>query len=263
MRSSSVAVSAVVALAITTGSAQATTFALGPPRPPVSNLSPFPAGLRRSRRGEHRQLRLPERRGGDARRGQSPQPRTTSWASGNRTAGTTAARTATGRATRTNGGMSWVYSAPAFSQAAPAAPVPNTVGTLSAPTDPWVSVQPEWAAARHLPVLRQLHATQRCPRRNIRTAAARPGARRGSWRFDDPRALGNNFNDKETLTADPFNPSLVYATWQRIVSPSERVSQEGLQQRRQLPLGGVVHALDQRRRVVGAGAGHLPPRAAS
>ena len=45
-------------------------------------------------------------------------------------------------------------------------------------------------------------------------------------RFDNPRALGNNFNDKETLTADPFNPSLVYATWQRIVSPSERSAQQ-------------------------------------
>ena len=45
-------------------------------------------------------------------------------------------------------------------------------------------------------------------------------------RFDNPRAVGNNFNDKETLTADPFNSSLVYATWQRIVSPSERAAQE-------------------------------------
>jgi hypothetical protein len=45
-------------------------------------------------------------------------------------------------------------------------------------------------------------------------------------RFDNPRAVGNNFNDKETLTADPFDASLVYATWQRIVSPSERSAQE-------------------------------------
>jgi hypothetical protein len=45
-------------------------------------------------------------------------------------------------------------------------------------------------------------------------------------RFDNPRAVGNNFNDKETLTADPFDASLVYATWQRIVSPSERAAQE-------------------------------------
>jgi hypothetical protein len=43
-------------------------------------------------------------------------------------------------------------------------------------------------------------------------------------RFDNPRALGNNFNDKETLTADPGDADLVYATWQRIVSPSESAS---------------------------------------
>ena len=43
-------------------------------------------------------------------------------------------------------------------------------------------------------------------------------------RFDNPRAIGNAFNDKETLTADPFNSNLVYATWQRIISPSEQVS---------------------------------------
>ena len=42
-------------------------------------------------------------------------------------------------------------------------------------------------------------------------------------RFDNPRALGNSFNDKETLTADP-STRLVYATWQRIVSPSENSS---------------------------------------
>jgi len=46
-------------------------------------------------------------------------------------------------------------------------------------------------------------------------------------RFDNPRAVGNAFNDKETLTADPFNSSLVYATWQRIISPSETTSQQG------------------------------------
>ena len=46
-------------------------------------------------------------------------------------------------------------------------------------------------------------------------------------RFDNPRAVGNAFNDKETLTADPSTSSLVYATWQRIISPSERYSRTG------------------------------------
>ncbi len=32
-------------------------------------------------------------------------------------------------------------------------------------------------------------------------------------RYDNPRAVGNNFNDKETLTADPLEASHVYAVW--------------------------------------------------
>jgi hypothetical protein len=45
-------------------------------------------------------------------------------------------------------------------------------------------------------------------------------------KFDTSRAgfpLGNNFNDKESLTADPTDPSgnLVYAVWDRFVSPNE------------------------------------------
>ncbi len=45
-------------------------------------------------------------------------------------------------------------------------------------------------------------------------------------KFDTSRTgipLGNNFNDKESLTADPTDPSgnLVYAVWDRFVSPNE------------------------------------------
>ena len=37
--------------------------------------------------------------------------------------------------------------------------------------------------------------------------------------------LGNNFNDKESLTADNTDPTgnLVYAVWDRLVSPNENV----------------------------------------
>jgi hypothetical protein len=34
----------------------------------------------------------------------------------------------------------------------------------------------------------------------------------------------NVFNDKQTITADPANPNLVYAVWDRLVFPSERAS---------------------------------------
>ena len=43
-------------------------------------------------------------------------------------------------------------------------------------------------------------------------------------RFDNPRALGNNFNDKESITADPGDSRLVYAVWDRLVSPSQHSS---------------------------------------
>ena len=76
-------------------------------------------------------------------------------------------------------------------------------------------------------------------------------------RFDNPRAVGNNFNDKETLTADPFDSSLVYATWQRIVSPSEQTSAKGYENAASFYSDGVVRAVDEWWSVLGAGAVHL------
>ena len=43
-------------------------------------------------------------------------------------------------------------------------------------------------------------------------------------RFDNPRVLGNNFNDKESITADPTDSRFVYAVWDRLISPSEHSS---------------------------------------
>ena len=97
---------------------------------------------------------------------------------------------------------------------------------LPAGDGPLAVVQPERPFARDLTRLRQLDGAKRGTRGLFRR---RRGdlERAADLRFDNPRAVGNNFNDKETLTADPFDPSLVYATWQRIVSPSERASQKG------------------------------------
>ena len=119
-----------------------------------------------------------------------------------------------------NGGTTWAKSAPAFSRCAGG--VGNTGGYQRA-TDPWLSFSPNG----------RLHAItigfdNSTARNAILAAFSDTGG--ATWsaprvlRFDNPRAVGNNFNDKETLTADPFNSSLVYATWQRIVSPSERAS---------------------------------------
>ena len=87
-------------------------------------------------------------------------------------------------------------------------------------TDPWVSYGP--GGRLHAVALVFDNST---PRNAVLAAYSDDDG--ATWsaprelRFDNPRALGNNFNDKETLTADPGDPDYVYATWQRIVSPSE------------------------------------------
>jgi hypothetical protein len=58
------------------------------------------------------------------------------------------------------------------------------------------------------------------------SADADPRCAATHTRFDTSRAgipIGNNFNDKESLTADPTDTSgnLVYAVWDRVVSPNE------------------------------------------
>jgi hypothetical protein len=124
-----------------------------------------------------------------------------------------------------DGGTTWAHSAPAFSRCAGGAGLGNA-GDYQRATDPWLSFSPNG----------RLHAIglvfdNSTPRNAVLAAYSDTGG--ATWstpriiRFDNPRALGNNFNDKETLTADPFDSRLVYATWQRIVSPSERVSPRG------------------------------------
>jgi hypothetical protein len=122
-----------------------------------------------------------------------------------------------------NGGLTWSQSAPRFSNCAGGT---GDAGGYQRATDPWLSFSPNG----------RLHAISlsfdnSTARNAVLAAYSDTGG--ATWsaprivRFDNPRAIGNGFNDKETLTADPFDASLVYATWQRIVSPSERVSQEG------------------------------------
>ena len=124
-----------------------------------------------------------------------------------------------------DGGLTWAYSAPRFSRCAGGAGLGNA-GDYERATDPWLSFSPNG----------RLHAIglvfdNSTPRNAVLAAFSDNGG--ATWssprivRFDNPRALGNAFNDKETLTADPFDSSLVYATWQRIVSPSEKVSARG------------------------------------
>jgi hypothetical protein len=130
-----------------------------------------------------------------------------------------------------DGGLTWTRSSPLFSTCAGGTPTSAVQGTTGAPrpsdyeraTDPWVSYGPDGRV--HAVSLSFDNST---PRNAILAAFSDDDG--ATWsapreiRFDNPRALGNNFNDKETLTADPTDADFVYATWQRIVSPSERAS---------------------------------------
>jgi hypothetical protein len=121
-----------------------------------------------------------------------------------------------------DGGLTWALSVPQFSRCAGGAGL-GDAGNYERATDPWLSFSPNG----------RLHAISigfdnSTARNAILAAFSDDGGE--SWstprilRFDNPRAVGNNFNDKETLTANPFDSSRVYATWQRLVSPSERAS---------------------------------------
>jgi BNR repeat-like domain len=122
-----------------------------------------------------------------------------------------------------NGGASWSYSIPHFSRCAGGTAANG--GDYGRSSDPWVSWAPNgdlWAISL---------SVDRTTTRNA-VLVSKMAAGSNTWtepttvRFDTSRAgipLGNNFNDKESLTADRTDPSgnLVYAVWDRIVSPNE------------------------------------------
>jgi hypothetical protein len=97
-------------------------------------------------------------------------------------------------------------------------------GDFGRSSDPWVSWAPNgdlWSISL---------SVDRTTTRNA-VLVSKMAAGSSTWtepttvKFDTSRAgipLGNNFNDKESLTADPTDPSgnLVYAVWDRIVAPN-------------------------------------------
>jgi len=122
-----------------------------------------------------------------------------------------------------NGGGAWSYSWPHFSRCAGGTAANG--GDFGRSSDPWVSWAPNgdlWSISL---------SVDRTTTRNAVLVSKMP-AGSSTWtepttvRFDTSRAgipLGNNFNDKESLTADRTDRSgnLVYAVWDRIVSPNE------------------------------------------
>src|SRR5437773_7401469 len=122
-----------------------------------------------------------------------------------------------------DGGSSFAYSFPHFSVCAGGAALNG--GDFGRSSDPWVSWAPNgdlWAIS--------LSVDRTTPRNAVLAARMRHGS--STWsepftlKFDNSRTgipLGNNFNDKESLTADPTDATgnLVYAVWDRFTSPNE------------------------------------------
>src|SRR3954447_25903951 len=122
-----------------------------------------------------------------------------------------------------SGGSSFASSWPHFSNCAGGTPANG--GDFGRSSDPWVSWAPNgdlWSIS--------LSIDQTTPRNAILVSRMRHDE--STWsepttlKFDAAKAgipQGNNFNDKESLTADPTDASgnLVYAVWDRVVSPNE------------------------------------------
>jgi hypothetical protein len=122
-----------------------------------------------------------------------------------------------------NGGASFAYSAPHFSICAGGTAANG--GDFGRSSDPWVSWAPNgdlWSISL---------SVDRTTTRNA-VLAARMAHGATTWsepftlKFDTSKAgvpIGNNFNDKESIAADPTDASgnHVYAVWDRFVSPNE------------------------------------------
>lgn len=133
-----------------------------------------------------------------------------------------------------DGGTSWAYSAPHFSNCAGGAPANG--GDYGRSSDPWVSWAPNgdlWSIA--------IGVDRTTPRNAVLASRMRHGTT--SWsepfvlRADASRTgvpLATNFNDKESLTADPtdVDGNLVYAVWDRLVAPSSNAPLPALEHTR-------------------------------
>jgi hypothetical protein len=129
-----------------------------------------------------------------------------------------------------DGGANWAYSIPHFSNCAGGTAANG--GDFGRSSDPWVSWAPNgdlWAISLSVDLTTTRNAVLAARMRHGESTWSEPFV----LKFDTSKAglpLGNNFNDKESLTADPTDPSgnLVYATWDRFVSPNENAPLEAL-----------------------------------
>jgi hypothetical protein len=119
-----------------------------------------------------------------------------------------------------DGGQTWSHSAPKFSRCAGGA---GDNGGYHRSSDPWVSFSPNGVVHAI-----SISFDNDTPRNAVLASRSTDGGLTWSdpavLKFDNPRALGNNFNDKESITADPTDSNLVYAVWDRLFSPSQHSS---------------------------------------
>ncbi len=122
---------------------------------------------------------------------------------------------AQGIAASTDGGLSWTgHAFVPFSECAGGDP------DYDRTTDPWVTFDPAGNAYQiSLPLSHDLEIS----------SVAVSKSTDGGFSWDAPKTLirdetGLNFNDKESITADPTRPGYVYAVWDRGSFPSERMA---------------------------------------
>ncbi|MEJ7786376.1 MAG: sialidase family protein [Solirubrobacteraceae bacterium] len=121
-----------------------------------------------------------------------------------------------------DGGLTFATSNPPFSKCAGGKPF--NLGDFERSSDPWVSFGPTGTLYAI-----SISFDDSTARNAVLINRSLDGG--ATWKavndrpqFDNPRAIGNNFSDKESLTADPGDPAYAYAIWDRLVSPSERSS---------------------------------------
>src|SRR5437763_2445102 len=125
-----------------------------------------------------------------------------------------------------DGGAHFAYSWPHFSNCAGGTPANH--GDFGRSSDPWVSWAPNgdlWSISLSFDATTTRNAVLASRMRHGTSTWSEPF----TLKFDTSRTgvpQGTNFNDKESLTADPTDPSgnLVYAVWDRFVSPSENAT---------------------------------------
>lgn len=124
----------------------------------------------------------------------------------------------------TDGGLTFTTSNPPFTTCAGG--TAENKGNFQRASDPWVSFGPTGTLYAI-----SISFDDSTARNAVLINRSLNGG--ASWKavndrpqFDNPRAVGNNFSDKESLTADPAlaNANYAYAVWDRLVSPSERSS---------------------------------------